>query len=177
MGLQEFRLFQILRVPVDLVSEIIGRFKGPVVIYSSSNLASLVTVEWVWSGLAFSRQNRGVAPGLCLTLEFHELVVLELVRGCAMTSHFFGLSAKIMFSFNSYLNLYISGFESNGARCKLACQSVKCTFRMKSFSQCYRWTKGRCRNWRIGERGSVYRINLVVLRSEEVTPASLAGAD
>ena len=59
MGLQEFRLFQILRVPVaDLASEINGLFKGPVVIYSSSNLASLVTMEWVWSGLAFSRQNR-----------------------------------------------------------------------------------------------------------------------
>ena len=50
MGLQEFRLFQILRVPLDLASEIIGRFEGPVVIYSSSNLASLATVEWVWSG-------------------------------------------------------------------------------------------------------------------------------
>ena len=50
MGLQEFILFQILRVPVDLVSEIITHFKGPVVIYSSSNLASLATVEWVWSG-------------------------------------------------------------------------------------------------------------------------------
>ena len=59
MGLQEFRLFQILRVPVaDLASEINGLFKGPVVIYSSSNLASLVTMEWVWSGLALSRQNR-----------------------------------------------------------------------------------------------------------------------
>ena len=86
MGLQEFRLFRLFSL--DLESEIIGRFKGPVVIYSSSNLASLVKVEWVWSGLAFSRQNRGVAPGLRLTLEFHGLAVLELVRGCAMTSHF-----------------------------------------------------------------------------------------
>ena len=69
-------------------------------------------------------------------MEFHALVVLELVRGCAITSRFFVLSAMIVYSFNSYLDLYISGFGSIGARCKLACQSVKCTFRMESFSQC-----------------------------------------
>ena len=119
MGLQEFRLLHILRVPVGIVSVIINRFKGPVVIYSSSNLASLATMDWMWSGLAFSRQNRGVASGLRLTLEFLELVVLELVRGCAMTSRFFVLSAKIVFSFNSYLDLYISGFGSIGVRCSL----------------------------------------------------------
>ena len=41
-----------------------------------------------------------------------------------MTSRFFVLSAKIVFSFNSYLDLYIWGFESIVARCKLACMSV-----------------------------------------------------
>ena len=121
-------------------------------------------------GLAFSRQNRGVAPGLRPTLEFHALVVLELVRGCVMTPCFFVLSAKIVFSFNSYLDLYIWGFESIGARCKLACMSV-CKVYI-SYEVLFAVLPIR-----IEVRGSVYRINLVVLRHDEVTSARLAGAD
>ena len=72
-------------------------------------------------------------------------------------------------------------------RCKLSCQFVKCTFRTKSFSQSPELLRDLMEGivtkflylflilLRIGEKGSVYRINIVVLRPEEITLPVLLG--